>query len=57
MVYESFKAALISALQASGAIFEVVAEPLYLEVYVGAMSVIHNSSDLGYSKDRGFASF
>lgn len=57
MVYEDFKSAIISAVQGSGAVFEVVIEPIFIEVYVGAVSVIHNSSEVGYSKDRGAASF
>ena len=57
MRYEDFKKALVDLTQQSGAVFEVAAEPIYIEVYVGAMSVLHNSSDLGYSKDRGKISF
>lgn len=57
MKYEDFKKDLVEVTQQSGAVFEVAAEPLFVEVYVGAMSVIHNSSDLGYSKDRGKVSF
>ena len=57
MQYRSFKQALIDAVHKSGAHFEAIAQPLDIEVYIGVLSVIHNSSDLGYSKDRGAASF
>lgn len=57
MVYEDFKKALLELTQAAGAVFEVVVGPLFIEVYVGAVSTVHNSSDLGYAKDRGKVSF
>ena len=57
MRYEDFKKGLVDLTQQSGAVFEVAAEPIFVEVYVGAISVLHNSSDLGYSKDRGKVSF
>lgn len=57
MAYEEFKKAVISAIEGTGATFESVCQEIPLDVYVGLMSVVHNSSDLGYSKDRGALSF
>eukprot|EP00794_Sanderia_malayensis_P015241 gene15241-16815_t len=57
MMYEGFKKSLIAALEKSGAEFEAALEEISLNVYVGMMSVVHNSNDFGYSKDRGPVSF
>ena len=57
MGYQEFKQALVSAMEGTGATFEASCEDIPLEIYVGLMSVVHNSNDFGYSKDRGIVSF
>ncbi|XP_065655892.1 tumor protein p63-regulated gene 1-like protein [Hydra vulgaris] len=57
MNLQEFKKAVILASQTSGALFEGVDGPIYLEVYIGAASMIHNSPDLGYSMERVIAAF
>jgi len=57
MRYQEFKQALVSAMEGTGATFEASCEDIPLEIYVGLMSVVYNSNDFGYSKDRGIVSF
>ena len=57
MCYKEFKQALVSAMEGTGTTFEASCEDIPLDIYVGLMSVVHNSNDFGYSKDRGIVSF
>ena len=36
---------------------QIVNQPIKLDIYVGVSSTVHNQSALGYSLDRGIASF
>ncbi len=57
LLYDDFKKSLTSAIEGVGATFEAVTEDIPLDVYVGVMATVYNSSDIGYSKDRGAVSF
>lgn len=57
MEYCGFKQALVSTMEGTGHTFETSSEEIPLEIYVGLMSMVYNSNDFGYSKDRGPVSF